>query len=1032
MITSLLQSNKELINEKENESNWFKIYTMFEQLNKSLKQKEDVEKCLNVLTDILIRSILSDRSRLNGIALDFLKTCLKMADDTCNFSIFLPILIKTVGRSNKVFYNRGLEALVVITPVLDTKCILRSINDNINSINKNIRFGVYTIVTHRMNTDEILMKPFVEKGIKDPALEIRTLLKKIEVKEIKEAPKKTQVVSTTPRKIFKLDKGHEQIKMLENEVNKITKEDVIPKVSTSDFLEKLQKLKQSKRNVSEKPGDEMTPRRLDKYLDKFRAKPVQFPDNEEVVQVEAQNNQLPHGLVENDTTNLNAEEDICESTTVIQQTPVNSLIGGINLYLDPSISQLSKEIEAENAGPAEFQAKMESDENNLIEIEYQDREYETTNKIAPNETVIEKDVLEFESTCHTGTDVTKWNVNNNAVFQEEESLSLGQQYIFNIETALFKKEMHSSEIKNDSLVHMALTNDALGEIASDPNNGGFQASLLIDYEDNKNSGGVSQQIEDLSKSFINISIEPSFIEKQSCKLDDIEVDKNSKILSLPVVEPCESNHSIFDNKMNVDNCDTEIAQFSLEIQEPREDIVEQFGPIPFDGENLHAEIVECLNNVSFVVENNGIYPVCNLEVDIKKDFITETRLDSEKIEIYECYMDKSCQTADSAAANFNDFGSAALVHQSCAEVHEPEKTLDHVEFSNTLTVDQKHLNINSSMLEFNARFSVATNENIVSLHSYIDDLSTHNNHAVNLPFNEAANMPSNAAENIVCEENNVRLHSNYNISANASINYTGLANSTIHTEICVENSPRKYFDAPEDLQNDNKLCPNTIGTVLYNSESNIKSAEEQEYLDDLNSDAGFNELNDIPEETPAGEIQSDHINNIAPDKSANENISKSESHKDNLCLDQKANSSFFDTCDDQVLDSYLNSDIFQQERIKEIKKFDDFPICLLNDPNSINNSLHFQDPNISTMILDTDVGMADLNSTCIFNTNTDVPANATRSDFPESYINVAMSTVVDRGVLNAFSTESNSKIKVHELFDADLNKSKEYRENFDS
>lgn len=70
MINLLVKESKELCKESENETTWFMISKVIEKLNEEFRTREDVVENLPEITDLVIRSILSERSRLNGITLE--------------------------------------------------------------------------------------------------------------------------------------------------------------------------------------------------------------------------------------------------------------------------------------------------------------------------------------------------------------------------------------------------------------------------------------------------------------------------------------------------------------------------------------------------------------------------------------------------------------------------------------------------------------------------------------------------------------------------------------------------------------------------------------------------------------------------------------------------------------------------------------------------------------------------------------------------------------------------------------------------
>jgi len=275
MADSVLKEARELLKEKENEVTWFKIFGIFERLLKIVKSKEDVHHVIPQVLDLHLRSIQSDRTRLNGICLDFLKSCAAIAQNNYSFNVFVPVLIRLTGKANKVFVTRAMDAINAVCKYVEMKCIIRNISEFIDSPNKNVRLAVFRIIEMRQGEAQDTLSMMIEKGMRDPAQEVRGICKgmaavRIEKPVVEREIKKSVLATATPRKSFKVDTAHREIKRLETAVMKITKEQVVSKPISSDFFEKLSQLKRDRKPIVESKEYDLTPRRLDRYLNKYR------------------------------------------------------------------------------------------------------------------------------------------------------------------------------------------------------------------------------------------------------------------------------------------------------------------------------------------------------------------------------------------------------------------------------------------------------------------------------------------------------------------------------------------------------------------------------------------------------------------------------------------------------------------------------------------------------------------------------------------------------------------------------------------
>ncbi|KAI5173460.1 hypothetical protein PAEPH01_1996, partial [Pancytospora epiphaga] len=271
---------RELTKQKENEVTWNTIAGIFEDMTRDFKSVEIIRQEFPNFRDLLYRSLLSDRSRLNGLSLELLKSCAKVCKKEFNFSQYLPVLMKLSGRANRIFVTRAQEALLVVGMYVDAKSLLKAINENIANVNKNVRVSVYKLVGLCPSEISQHYAGYIERGLKDPATEVREICKGMAVPKLEESvskamqgQKKVAIVSNTPRKIPKTtterQQQEEKIKTLEMEVTKIAEIPGEFRRTNNAFFERLNQLKRDK-NTKTGHKDELTPKRLDRYLDRYR------------------------------------------------------------------------------------------------------------------------------------------------------------------------------------------------------------------------------------------------------------------------------------------------------------------------------------------------------------------------------------------------------------------------------------------------------------------------------------------------------------------------------------------------------------------------------------------------------------------------------------------------------------------------------------------------------------------------------------------------------------------------------------------
>ncbi|KAM0676077.1 hypothetical protein GVAV_000038 [Gurleya vavrai] len=200
----ILKKYKSLIQQKEDDTNWEKINSFFADLT--------IFSIIPEIEPLLVSSILSDRSKLSGTALNFLKQA-ALSEEEIDFSKFINPLFKLCGRSKKVFSLRGEETLLEVIKFIHKPIIY--FKEQYESLNKNVRLVTYKCIEiHVMSlkkeffgdvlfdsiTTENLL-PFyasidneiilmLENGLKDASCEVKIICRRI-LKEIKGEEERT-------------------------------------------------------------------------------------------------------------------------------------------------------------------------------------------------------------------------------------------------------------------------------------------------------------------------------------------------------------------------------------------------------------------------------------------------------------------------------------------------------------------------------------------------------------------------------------------------------------------------------------------------------------------------------------------------------------------------------------------------------------------------------------------------------------------------------------------------------------------------
>lgn len=289
MSSQVFEYIKECVNLsklKENETTWSKIDKLFLNLTTSLNNKDDSEMFIKSCNELLCRSIISDRSKLSGTSLVLLKKISVILKDDLKLHCILPNVLKVCGRSNKVVYSRGHDTIEHLSKNVDLSPYYKILYEHYNSINKNIRLGVIKGIT--ICDDKSKFIKIIEKAKTDQFIEIRNLIKscsinhtqKFEPRPIlkKELSPQKQIINhiqpkhSPYKKSIKLESEsnlvcekitelEKQVKLITNNKPKIDK----PKVKVISKKQQLS-VKKEVKDLS----DDLTPRKLDKYLSKYR------------------------------------------------------------------------------------------------------------------------------------------------------------------------------------------------------------------------------------------------------------------------------------------------------------------------------------------------------------------------------------------------------------------------------------------------------------------------------------------------------------------------------------------------------------------------------------------------------------------------------------------------------------------------------------------------------------------------------------------------------------------------------------------
>lgn len=718
MLDSIFKEAKELLKEKENETTWFKIFTLFETLSKLIDSPDKTLCVLNNVSELLARSIQSDRSRLNGIALELLGKCADVAQKSYNFTAFLPIVIKLTGKSNKVFVSRAMDALQKICAQTDIKTVHKNVLDYIDNPNKNIRYAVFKMLELRISENPDMFKSFVEKGLKDASVEVRTICKSILIpsKQPQSAPvevKKSAAISFTPRKNFKVDLECAQIKKLEDDVMKIAKEQVMKKPVNptehiqrkpinSDFFEKLNLLKKERKFITEeKKDDDLTPRKLDQYLNKYRSTTPQ----DSSVKIES----LSRSMYEKHSANQAQVGALCQSTEIssnVMKPKENHLIqddlpiasSNIMVETDDNVV-VNQDITTDIKGNNNIQQCIDSldvlsgknDVNTNLDVITDKKNINTNLDIITDKndvtTSIHLDVLPGKNDVNTNLDaLTDKKVINTEYGQSTEEIKASFIY----ETIQFGKEMDSSGCRNQSVIHELVLDNLPSEVPGSDKKidysdilHEYENSLILDDQNNSESFVEAADISELSRSFANIFIDQSkqsFIAQNEVSLESQDELSGYDNINEDIIGQYADQQNDFDNQCipDTENKSDDLQHNNVldEIDLIDVHVVESESPVQNINEN---DIIDAYDGIiEESMENKRVDLDNGLQLDANIVTDNDRNMDSNLSLIQENDLE-----FENLCVDFNIFQSIGNFNDNLASFIEKAAKNDHISKKDT-------------------------------------------------------------------------------------------------------------------------------------------------------------------------------------------------------------------------------------------------------------------------------------------------------------------------------------------------------------
>lgn len=148
-VDSRLHLVHDALSLNESEETWDRIATGIRTLQTLLEDDRGVasEHLFNTLRSFatpLLRSMISERSRLSGAALDLLSTAARELGATFDsqLSLFLPTLLTLCGRPNKVFANRSKACLINVIESTQSPQILSILHRSAKDKSISLRLAV--------------------------------------------------------------------------------------------------------------------------------------------------------------------------------------------------------------------------------------------------------------------------------------------------------------------------------------------------------------------------------------------------------------------------------------------------------------------------------------------------------------------------------------------------------------------------------------------------------------------------------------------------------------------------------------------------------------------------------------------------------------------------------------------------------------------------------------------------------------------------------------------------------------------------
>lgn len=181
-LNTTMREAAELQQVKEDENTWSKVNDVLSRMCGMMKSVEDARTILKGAEELIIRSMQSDRSKLAGTALNLIKNCmLVLGSEFTTASMYLTPLIKVCGKSNRVFYSRGEEVLVVLCKSVNIRPYLRFFNEYSTSMNKNVRLAVFKGIEGAFSKNGRLeeFEGMIARGRSDPSPDAREVCRRI-------------------------------------------------------------------------------------------------------------------------------------------------------------------------------------------------------------------------------------------------------------------------------------------------------------------------------------------------------------------------------------------------------------------------------------------------------------------------------------------------------------------------------------------------------------------------------------------------------------------------------------------------------------------------------------------------------------------------------------------------------------------------------------------------------------------------------------------------------------------------------------